>query len=696
VEERHTPGAVRSAPRLVSGILSTGAKSEVVSLATFSANLAEKSGRQLFAEVPGIFVYDMDGAGNQVNVSARGLDPHRSWEFNVRQNGVLTTSDLYGYPASHYSPPMEAIERIELVRGTAGLQYGSQFGGMLNYVTKTMDSTRRASWESQNSVGSFGLRSTWDAVGGKAGRLSYYAYVSARQSDGYRQNGQSAADAEFLQVAAPLAHHLTVRLEVGRSRYRYQLPGPLTDAVFTTEPRTATRARNWYSPDIVVPSLLLTWTPRPSTRATMQVAGVFGIRGSIAVGGFANQPDTASTAGVWSTRQIDIDRYNSRTIEWRVLQDSRIAAHAVTWSGGIALSDNDTWRRQRGTGSRGNDYSLTLEPGATFARDLHYVTTNAAAYGEAELQVSTRWTLVPGVRMEHGTTQMRGRLAYYDPADTPRTVRHQFPLFGVRSAYRMPFDAEWYGGWAQSYRPMILKDVLPESATERTDPHLQDAHGWTVESGLRGGLANGASYDVGVFSMRYAGRFGLLTLTDANGAPYTFKTNVGTSYTQGIESRFAMPVGATGGVLWRVFTATSLMAATYTDGSIIAGGRNISVRGNTVESVPRWISRNGISARTPVVDATLQLSYVSRTFADALNTVTPSATGAVGVVPAYSLLDLNGSWNVSRRLRIAMGVNNLLNRAYFTKRPQFYPGPGLWPSDGRSLQLTVHLRPSVR
>ena len=128
-------------------MLTTGAKSEVVKVANLSTNLSEKSGRQLFAEVPGIFVYDMDGSGNQVNISARGLDPHRSWEFNVRQNGVLTTSDQYAYPASHYSAPMEAVERIELIRGTAVLQYGAQFGGLLNYVIKTPDSTRRAAVE---------------------------------------------------------------------------------------------------------------------------------------------------------------------------------------------------------------------------------------------------------------------------------------------------------------------------------------------------------------------------------------------------------------------------------------------------------------------------------------------------------------------------------------------------------------------
>ena len=89
-----------------------GRKNDVIQVQELSANIAEKTGRQIFARLPGAFIYDMDGSGNQINIATRGLDPHRSWEFNVRQNGIMINSDIYGYPASHYSPPMEAIKNI--------------------------------------------------------------------------------------------------------------------------------------------------------------------------------------------------------------------------------------------------------------------------------------------------------------------------------------------------------------------------------------------------------------------------------------------------------------------------------------------------------------------------------------------------------------------------------------------------------
>ncbi|MEZ4893911.1 MAG: hypothetical protein R2778_12965 [Saprospiraceae bacterium] len=65
--------------------------------------------RQVFAKAPGAMIWEMDGTGNQVGLAMRGLIPHRSWELHVQQNGNTTNSDLFGYPESHYNPPMEAV-----------------------------------------------------------------------------------------------------------------------------------------------------------------------------------------------------------------------------------------------------------------------------------------------------------------------------------------------------------------------------------------------------------------------------------------------------------------------------------------------------------------------------------------------------------------------------------------------------------
>mgnify|MGYP001591861109 CR=1 FL=1 len=328
-----------------------------------------------------------------------------------------------------------------------------------------------------------------------------------------------------------------------------------------------------------------------------------------------------------------------------------------------------------------------------FGRDIHYRTRNLAGYLENVFRLTPRWSLIPGVRLEHGRTKMDGRLAYYDPADVPTRVEHDFPLFGVRTQYRLPGSSEAYAGWSQAYRPMILKDVLPESAIERTDPDLEDARGWTLEAGVRGSLGRRLAYDLSAFTLRYDNRLGGLLQVDSLGASYLFKTNVGSTRTHGVEVAAEGTVVRTRALEVRVFTATAYFDARYRDGSVAVSGQNVSVAGNQVESVPRWITRNGVTLAAGTATATGMVSHVARAFADPQNTVDPTPNGARGVVPAYTVVDLNASAGVTRWLRLRVGVNNLLDRKYFTKRPTFYPGPGIWPSDGRSVQVSLGATP---
>jgi Fe(3+) dicitrate transport protein len=108
-----------------------------------------------------------------------------------------------------------------------------------------------------------------------------------------------------------------------------------------------------------------------------------------------------------------------------------------------------------------------------------------------------------------------------------------------------------------------------------------------------------------------------------------------------------------------------------------------------VESVPELISRNGLSVKFASASLSILYSYTAKSFADALNTETPSKNGSVGIVPAYGLLDVNASWRITDHVMLRLNLNNATNKQYFTKRPQFYPGPGVWPSDGRSFVLTL-------
>ena len=82
-----------------------GRKTEVIEPAKLSANLSTNNAREVYTRVAGLNIWESDGAGIQLGIGGRGLNPNRTSNFNVRQNGYDITADALGYPESYYTPP---------------------------------------------------------------------------------------------------------------------------------------------------------------------------------------------------------------------------------------------------------------------------------------------------------------------------------------------------------------------------------------------------------------------------------------------------------------------------------------------------------------------------------------------------------------------------------------------------------------
>lgn len=669
----------------------SGKKTEVIDMTQKNAAITEKYGRQIFAKIPGVFVYDMDGTGNQLNISTRGLDPHRSWEFNMRKDGIITNSDMYGYPASHYNTPMEGVERIELVRGTGSLQYGAQFGGMLNYVSKQPDTIKKITFETINTLGSYGLVSTYNSISGKIGKFRYSAWINGKWITGYRENSDSSFDAQGVSVFYDVTKDLSFKLEWTHSNYITHIPGPLTDNMFKDNPKMSTRSRNYYQPNIHIPSLTADWNIDSSTKLRFTSSAVLGERNGVMFDKPANIPDEIVPATLeYNNRQVDIDHFNSYTTELRVLRFYKFLNHTSSIAAGIQYMNNDLHRQQQGKGTTGTDFDLSLVS-PDWGRDLHFKTSNIAFFAENRWLFTKRFSLNTGVRIEKGETSMSGIINGYSDTELPNKIRHSFPLFGVSSQYDIAGDINFYAGCSQAYRPVIFKDIIPQSVYEVSDKNLKDAYGYNAEFGFRGKYKF-LKWDLTGFCLQYNNRMGTLAQTDTEDNLIIFRTNIGDSRTTGLELFLQGDFSLGKKASLSIFTSTSFMEARYQDATIRSGNNNVSVSGNKVESVPKWISRNGITVNYDVISLSALYSYTSESFADAFNTNVPSASGAVGLVPAYQLLDLNLSVRITEKIKFQFNVNNVSNEQYFTKRPQFYPGLGIWPSDGRTFSGTLSIK----
>jgi len=694
IGEWNTQPDITRLPEIQGTFIFDAKKNEVIQLSKIDANIAEKVGREVFARIPGVFVYDMDGSGNQINVSTRGLDPHRGWEFNVRKDGIITNSDLFGYPASHYSMPLESVERIELVRGTGSLQYGSQFGGMLNYISKKPDTTRAFGFETMQTAGTYGLFSSYYSIGGKVDKLTYSAYYARRTSNGYRNNGDSKYNAQQVTLSYEVNDHLTLKAEWSRSSYIYHIPGPLTEAKFKADPRQSSRSRNYFNPDINVPSISLDWRINDHTRFTWVSSAVLGTRNSVMFDKASTIEDTINLAtGQYNNRQVDVDNFNSFYNEGRLLYQYKLFNQVSSLSAGVGYMNTDLHRQQLGVGTTGSNFDLSLVKG--FQRDLHLKSQLISLFVENNFRLTSKLSLNLGVRYEIGKSDMSGVITAFDyPVDQiPHHMDHTFPLFGANLQYRLPGNQNLYAGASQAFRPVTFKDIVPASYYERSPRDIKDARGYNLEAGYRGSRRN-LKWDLSAFHLFYQNRLGILTEeVIENGTPvyYTLRTNIGDSRTTGVEAYIGADFKLTKLLYLSVFTSTAYMDAHYVNAFVKNGNDNVDVSGNKVESAPEWISRNGITLGLGRIKLSGLVSYVAESYADALNTVTPNATASVGLVPAYTLLDLHLSVKVSHKIEIKFNANNVTDKQYFTKRPQFYPGGAIWPSDGRTFSCSVGL-----
>ena len=75
------------------------------------------------ATTPGILVSE-EPQSPIINFGYRGLNSQRSEFMQVLEDGVSIKNEQFGFPETHYTPILDAVERIELIRAGAALQYG--------------------------------------------------------------------------------------------------------------------------------------------------------------------------------------------------------------------------------------------------------------------------------------------------------------------------------------------------------------------------------------------------------------------------------------------------------------------------------------------------------------------------------------------------------------------------------------------
>ena len=667
------------------GVIYSGKKNEVLILDSIDANTAQNNPRQVLGRIPGSNYSETEGSGFPANgVGFRGLNPTQSIETNTRQNGYNIAADLYGYPESYYLPPLEAVERIEITRGAASLQFGPQFGGVINYIIKNGSKTKSFEVTTQQTAGSYGLFNSFTSIGGTYKKWNYFTYAQYKGLSGWRPNSQLKQVTGFAKVEYNASEKFKVGLEYSILRNTIQMSGGLDDDEFNQNSQQSVRARNWLNSPWNV--LALTAQYKLAENTTLTLKSVLNMSQRNLVwrnedGGIQTPDSISSVTNTYVKREVQRESFRSLTNELRLLSNYKIAGITQTFAGGIRYFSGYMKRQGGGPGSTGSDFDLNLY-GGTYQYDLDFTTTNLAAFFENTFRLGNRLSITSGFRYEFINSTANGYITDASSiVTTSRSKNRYIPLAGCGLQFKTTSTTNIYANCSQSYRPTDYSNQTPIGVSSKIDPNLKDASGYNADIGWRGTVKNFLNFDIGAFYLAYNNRIGIELLTDANGNPYTYRTNVANSVHQGFETYVEVN-------LVKMFTDNSKIGAVSFFNSfayINAKYVNGQFAGNWVEFAPNTINRFGITYAIKHFSTTFLISNTSKSFADANNTVY-SADATVGVIPAYQVMDWSASIKI-KNYNIKFGVNNLADKRYFTLRTDEYPGPGITPSIARSFYI---------
>jgi len=666
-----------------------GKKTEVVNIANINANLATNNPRQVYGRIVGLNIWEYDGGGLQLGIGGRGLNPSRVSNFNTRQNGYDISADALGYPESYYTPPTEAIERIEVVRGAASLQYGTQFGGLVNFQLKKGPANKPFELISRQTGGSFGFFNSFNSMGGTVGKLNYYTYFQYKRADSWRPNSHFNQQTAYIHLDYPITNKLKITGEYTFMHYLAQQPGGLTDDDFEKDPSISVRSRNWFKVNWNLYNITLDYQISPSTKLNWRSYALRAGREALGILNYINRPDPGGP------RDLLADKYRNYGSELRLLHQYRLfKGQTSSLLSGVRVYKGLTYRDQ-GDADAGSGADFVFNPKEPDASSYKFPGTNIAAFSENIFQITDRWSITPGVRFEYISTKSDGYyyqiMRFVPNVKVPEQKENNrsFVLFGIGTSYQFKSGIELYANISQNYRSINFNDLRVLNDNAKVDSLLKDETGFTADGGVRGKLNDWLYFDASVFLLRYNDRIGSIYTKDQDNLVYRLRTNVADSRNIGFESMVEadlLKLLSEGRSQHRlsVYTNFAFIDARYIN------TEETAIKDKLVEYVPPVLIRTGVSFGNKRYNITYQYSYVGKQYSDATNAeFTPTAVD--GVVPAYQVMDLSLSYQW-KCFGIFGSINNLANSKYFTRRADGYPGPGIIPSDRRGYYLTLQVK----
>ncbi len=675
-----------------------GKKTEVILVEQSMANLASNNARQIYSQIPGLNIYQNDDAGLQLHIGGRGLDPNRTSNFNTRQNNYDISADVLGYPESYYTPPSEAIDEIQIVRGAASLQYGTQFGGLVNFKLKSSTTYKPIEITTRNTFGTNNLYTNFSIVSGNINDFKYVTFFNFKSGDGFRPNSNFDSSNFFFSLSRKIKD-LEVSFEITYLDYLAQQPGGLSDEMFLQNPFQSNRARNWFELNWFLYNTKVDYKFSDNSNFNFNFFGLKAQRN--ALGFRSNRVSQIDSGGERDLIKGDFQNFGFET---RWLKKYKISKYnSVFLVGNKFYKSNNTSQQGPGSNLSGPEFNFRLDeyPNYSLQSNYNYPNENISFFTENIFYLNDKFSITPGARYEYIKTATDG---FYKKINTDaagnviqnlsigsaESRKRNFTLFGLGLSYKRSEKIEYYANISQNYRSVTFADISIINPAFSINPNITDEKGFTADFGLRGNVDKIISFDLSFFNLSYQDRIGFVQRAYRDGSVKSERGNVGDANILGVESLIDLNLKEFSGInnnnyLFNVFLNTSFIDSEYVK------SEEPGVTGKKVEFIPNSNIKIGLRFGYKNFLFSTQYTFLSSQYTDSSNAVAGNLSGVIGLIPSYEIVDISSSFLVGR-FKFELGINNLLDKAYYTRRATGYPGPGIITSPNRNIYFTTQFK----
>ena len=623
------------------------------SITVVPAQLMKDQAMQSLADViryvPGALAHQ--GEGNRDEFIFRGIDSSANLYVDGIRDDAQVFRDLYN------------LERVEVLKGAAGMIFGRGAGGVLNRVTKKPVFGHVG--EASLTLGSHDqVRGTVD-VGGRAGETVAWRLNAMGEKDDSFRNG---ADMKRYAVNPTLTWRPDAQsaLTVGFEHLR--------------DNRTADRGFPSFNgrPFDADPSTFFGNADQSNAHSYVDGAyaifdrdfGSFQLKNSLRVTHYDKYYQNvfpATTTPVSAAGLVTLNAYNNLNKRTNTFNQTDLTGKWTTgaiehnWLAGVELGHQDSTNKRNtgffgagsGTASITVPSSNPLATASVFRANGTDADNNvkadiAAVYVQDQIAFSPQWKLLAGLRYDYFKTSFDDRRTTLSATTTPttatdlaRTDKEFSPRLGL--IWAPTPTSTYYASYSYSFLPSAetLGLAVLDRNTGLSTADFEPENAKNYEIGGRWDLGSRLSLSAAIFRLDRNN----VRNADGNGG----FVQSGQQRTQGVE------LGLQGEVMhnWQVYAGYAYLDAKITKATAAAG---------TLGHVPQLVPKNTLSVWNRVTlpagfGAGLGIIYQGSSYPNADNAVLlPSFTRADAAV--YYAFE-------GGKTRLALNVENLFDKKYF-------------------------------